>query len=320
MPMDEPRYRAHEARLWKDEGGLSPKEHRIALAHAGCSVRVQEVGEGPPVVFLHGGPNAGSTWAPLVRRLGGFRCLLVDRPGTGLSDALASIPRPKELRELGDHIVADVLDGLEIPRAHVVASSFGGFLALRSAAKHPDRVQRMVQMACPAFAPQMKIPPFMRLLSLGVVRWILARLEPNVKVGKDIMRQIGHGASIDADRIPLHFFEWYVALQKYTDTMHNDGEMIASASSFFGGFSPELTLDDALLGSVPAPTFFYWGEDDSFGGKEVAEAIVRAMPSAELEMVPRAGHLPWLDDPEACARLTSAFLERARGPTAGASA
>ena len=44
--------------------------------------------DGIPVLFIHGGPTSGGTWAPLVPRVKGFRCLVLDRPGTGLSDPL----------------------------------------------------------------------------------------------------------------------------------------------------------------------------------------------------------------------------------------
>jgi pimeloyl-ACP methyl ester carboxylesterase len=310
--MDEVSYRLHEEKLWEAEGNMVPKEHRIELTHASCTVRVLEIGEGPPVLFIPGAPNAGATWATLVKHLGGLRCLILDRPGTGLSEPLPHVPSPHDLLELGDTLVGDVLDGLHIPRAHIVASSLGGFFALRSAFKSPDRIQRMVQMGCPAFAQGMKEPMFMRLLSLGIVRWLLNRLQPNVKASKNILRQVGHGESIDADKIPAHFFDWYVALQKYTDTMKNDGALIGNIGTFFGGFSPILTIPDDLLRSVRVPTLFYCGrgEEALGGGEPIVGPMVATMPDAELQMVPHAGHLPWLDVPQASAQAVFEFLGR----------
>ncbi len=51
-------------------------------------MRVLEVGEGVPVLFVHGASSGGSSWAPLVACLSGFRCILLDRPGFGLSPRL----------------------------------------------------------------------------------------------------------------------------------------------------------------------------------------------------------------------------------------
>jgi pimeloyl-ACP methyl ester carboxylesterase len=62
--MDEERYREAERRFW-DFYGAAPTERRLTLKPFGISVRVQEIGSGPPALFLHGAPNSGSTWAPL---------------------------------------------------------------------------------------------------------------------------------------------------------------------------------------------------------------------------------------------------------------
>jgi 2-hydroxy-6-oxonona-2,4-dienedioate hydrolase len=295
-------YRAAEAKLWGSVG-LAPAEHQVRLASTGTTVRVQDVGEGDPVLFIHGGPNAGSTWAPMVADLPGMRCLLVDRPGTGLS---ASYPiTAGNLSRIGAAFVGDVLDGLGLDRAHVVASSFGGHLALRTAAAPPKRFRRMVQMACPALSPGEQAPPFMRLLTKGWMRRIINALPPSERANRTLMRQIGHGKSLDAGRIPSAFFHWYLALQRHTDTMRNDGDLIAQVVAQ----RPACTLPDDLLARVAVPTLFLWGADDTFGGEEVARHLVGCMPQAELTMVQDAGHLPWLDDPTAAAAATMSFLD-----------
>jgi pimeloyl-ACP methyl ester carboxylesterase len=302
MSADVAAYRDAEATFWASSGRSPSAEHHVRLPTTGTTVRVQEVGEGPPVLFLHGGPNSGSTWVPLVAHLDGLRCLLVDRPGTGLS-----APYPitaSNLPRIGARLVPELLDGLGIGRAHVVASSFGGHLALRSAAAHPDRFLRMVQMAAPALIPGDSLPLFMRLLAKPSVRRLVNVLPPNERAGRAILRQIGHGASLEADRIPPAFFAWYLALQRHTDTMRNDGDMIGNAIPQVD----TIRLTDELLASVPVPTLFWWGADDTFGGEEVARHLVAVMPEAKLTMVPHAGHLPWLDDPAAAAAATAAFL------------
>lgn len=305
--MNEVRYRAAERKVWESVG-MRPDERRIRLRCTGTEIRVQIVGDGPPVLFLHGGPNSGTTWASLVEHLSGFRCLIIDRPGTGLSDD--HVIRG-DMCATADRFVGDVLDALDIERAHVVASSFGGFLALRSAAAAPARLDRMVQMACPAMAPGMKTPPFMKMMRFAFVRWLVPKLPPSRKTSLDILRQIGHGASIDAGRFDSGpFFEWYLELQRHTNTMKNDLAMIGGALRG-EAFDPALTLEPAVLGAVTTPTLFLWGADDGFGGDDVARAVVAAMPNAELEMFPGFGHLPWLDDPKTMAAKTAAFLARA---------
>jgi 2-hydroxy-6-oxonona-2,4-dienedioate hydrolase len=305
--MNEEAYRREERRLW-EANGLEPTEHWFELAATGTKVRVQEVGNGDPVLFVHGGPSAGSEWAPLVAHLPGVRSLLVDRPGTGLSEP--SLVTPAQLRSIGPRIVGDVLDGLGLDRAHVVGSSFGGHLALRSAAATPERFSRMIQIGCPAFVPGDAIPPFMRLMRYRLVGRLINLLPPSQRANRAIMRQMGHGKSIDAGRIPAAFDIWYLALQRHTDTMRNDGELVR-------GFLPawqDSTLTEDLLSQVRSPTLFVWGAEDTFGGRDVAERLVTAMPDAELEMLPDAGHLPWLDDPERAAATVQRFLTGSPAP------
>ncbi len=299
--MNEQAYRAAEANLWSFVG-VTPEETRVPLF--GVQVRVQIAGDGPPVLFIHGGPNSGSTWAPIIQAFEGFRCVIVDRPGTGLSDDYVLTGDPYDYAR---RFVPELLDQLGIERAHIVASSFGGFVALASAATAPDRINRMVQMACPAFVPGMKTPPFMKGMALPPVRWLIGKLPPSERAGNNILRQIGHGASLDAGRIPQIFSDWYLALQKHTNTMHNEVAMIARGVTR-KGFRPEYTIPDEMLQSVATPTLFLWGEDDGFGGPDVAEHAVGLMPNAELQMLAESGHLPWLDFPDEIGAASAEFL------------
>jgi pimeloyl-ACP methyl ester carboxylesterase len=312
VAMNEAMYREAERKLWSTVG-IQPDEKTLTLATTGTRVRVQIIGVGAPVVFVHGGPNSGSTWAPIAASFDGSMCLLVDRPGTGLSEPLTESPDVVSFIEFASQFVADLLDGFDFDRADVVASSLGGHIALRSAARTPERFGRMVQMACPALAPGMLTPPFMKMISKPWVRRVLEFLPPSARANNTILRQIGHGKSLDAERIPQSFFDWYLDLQRYTDTMHNDGNLIG-AFHVRGGWDDRLTLTDDLLSSVATPTLFLWGEDDGFGGKDVADATVGPMPNALIEMIGDSGHLPWLDYPAEIGLRTRAFLGAGSAP------
>jgi 2-hydroxy-6-oxonona-2,4-dienedioate hydrolase len=303
------RYRQVEQRLWQ-HAGVTPRERRVRLPRLNVEVRVMETGDGPPALFIHGGPNAGSTWAELAAKLPHLRCLMLDRPGTGLSE-----PYPADAKSLpafADVLVSDVLDALEIERADLVVSSFGGYVALRSAAAHPDRVGRTVQMGCPGFVPGMIVPRSMKMMLLPGMSRLIPMLPPSEKEIHKSMRHLGHGKSVDEGRIAPEFIAWYMALQRDTPTMRNELAMIAALSSW-RGFDPSLTLSEDLLSRVTSPTHFYWGEDDTFGGAEVARNLVALMPSATLELVPDSGHLPWGDDPAAAARAVMSHLGEPSG-------
>ena len=297
-------YRAAEAQYW-DSYNIQPKEHYLNLAPLKTKVRVQEIGEGDPVLFVHGGPNAGTTWASLVSELQDFRCLILDRPGSGLSEPV-DVTR-LDFRRYGADLLVSVLDELEIQKSAVVASSFGGAMALFFAAAHPDRVSRMVQQGCPALIEGMGLPTFMRLLTIGPVGRFMASQESTMPVSLSIMRQIGHGKTIDKDALPPGMMDWYLALMNQTDTMRNELQAIQHVANW-RGVRPEYSYDGDLMRSIPTPTLFLWGEDDTFGGRGIARHAVNSMPDASLVMFPDQGHLPWLDDPVDHARYTREFL------------
>lgn len=302
--MSEHAYRQAEQRLWESVGA-QPDELRVRLPWLGTHVRIQELGEGPSVLFIHGSPNSGSTWAPLAARLRGIRCLLLDRPGTGLSEPLPE-PGPTS-EELTGRLVVDVLDSLDLPEADLVVSSLGGYLALHAAATHPDRIGRTVQMGSPGPVEGAPTPAMVRLMGIPGIAWLMGRLPANRRAGRITMRQIGHRKSLEEGRISDEFFDWYYALQRHTETMRNELAMMSDVVTL-RGFNPQFQLTDELLAQAESPTYFLWGHDDTFGGQQLACRIVDAMPQAELEMMPDAGHLPWLDDPDRAALVVEGFL------------
>jgi hypothetical protein len=71
-----------------------------------------------------------------------------------------------------------------------------------------------------------------------------------------------------------------------------------------------LVLADCMLGKIETPTTFLWGENDPFGSADTARRLIARMANAELEMLPSAGHAPWLDNPDHCAKTIGTFLRR----------
>lgn len=301
------RYLEAEQKLWQ-EAGATPTEHYLHLPVAGGKVRVQELGEGPPVLFIPPGQNSGSTWAFVAARLPGFRCLLLDRPGTGLSEAPPVYG--SRLEGFVQRLVPELLDVLGIERADLVVSSFGGYIALRAGVATPQRIGRVVQMGAMPLLPGATMPGFIRILGIPGLHRLLAALPPSEKQNLSMLRQIGHGASIDAGLIPQSFLDWYLALMQHTPTAANELRMTASGMTL-RGFDRAFLLDESFLARVKTPTRFLWGEEDAFGSPEVARRLVQAMPHAELELLPGMGHQPWLDDPAGISRATAEFLSAA---------
>jgi pimeloyl-ACP methyl ester carboxylesterase len=307
-------YRAAERRLWRSIGA-HPTERIIHLDRIGVDVRLQEVGSGPPVLFIHGIATSGVSWAALAARAAGFRCLILDRPGTGLSQPLTRSIDPTTLAELSDVLVADVLDALDLPSAHVVASSLGGYVALRSAAATPERVERMVQFSWPVGAPTRSLPVLLRALSLPGFRRLFERLPRTERSIRILLDRMGHGDKLLDGRISQLEIDCYLALMLHTDTMRNELAPVPAVMSPFRGLE-RLHLDDDILSRVVCPTLFVWGARDPFGGETVARALVDRLPNAELVLMAEAGHSPWLDDMATCVTAMTRYL--ASGATTSA--
>jgi pimeloyl-ACP methyl ester carboxylesterase len=102
---------------------------------------VEEEGDGPAILFLHGGLGDARLWAPVSERLrDSFRCVRYDFRFFGRSEG-----PDEEWSSLDDAI--GVLDALGIERAAAVGLSMGGGVALRLGQVHPERVTAIVHVA-----------------------------------------------------------------------------------------------------------------------------------------------------------------------------
>ena len=308
LAIDEVRYREAEQRLWQ-WAGMAPTERRLELARSGATVRVQEAGEGPPVVFVHGASNGGASWATLVNRLDGFRCILLDRPGCCLSPPLGTrFDDVERLASFADALVVDVLDALGLDNAHLVGTSFGGYIALRSAAAHPDRIRRLLLFGWSVGAPIAVTPLVMRMGSIPLLGRLTGAVPPTRRMVKGMLRQIGLRGAVDSGRFTEEMVDWFLAMLRYTDTMANELRAGPRIITPLRGMNDSILLPASLLGSITVPTFFLWGGDDPMGGADTAHAFSALVPGAQLEVMPGAGHAPWIDDPDHAAAVTSAFL------------
>jgi 2-hydroxy-6-oxonona-2,4-dienedioate hydrolase len=305
--MNEQLYRDSERRLW-EELGTTPQEHWIHLVRNDVDVRVLEIGDGPPVVFVHGGPGvAGAVWAGVAARLPEFRCLLVDRPGTGLS-AVQPLVDAAAVRRQAQEMLVDVLDALDLESAHVVGSSHGSYIALLSAAAHPDRIDRTVHFGCPGFVEGMRFTGGDRFALLPGVGRIVGAFPVTDKSLRQTLRRLGHSAILENGGLSDGTVDWMLGLQRHTDTMRNELTVMTSMGTFWKGFDSLLEVSRATLEGVRSPSLFVWGENDVYGDESVARGVVDAMPEAELVMAPGAGHLSWIDDLEGSTALTRRHL------------
>ena len=285
------RYRQAEQIYW-DHYGLAPKEHQVMAGSPPTQLRVQEVGSGTPILFVHGTGGSGAYFAPLVRELQDFRCLVLDRPGWGLSspfDFAGGVYKTVVAELLGD-----TLDALGVDQVQVVAGSIGNLWALRLAQAQPARVQRLVLLGAGPLTSEIGVPPFIRLLRSPVGQ-LMIRMPENPRMLRRQLAGLGHAASLEAGRIPDAFIDWHVAMSRQTDWAKHERHMVRNIVRS-GGYVPGLVLDDAEVAGIRQPTLMVYGTADPIGSVDIWARFVRQMPQAEIELVKGGGHLVWYDD------------------------
>jgi pimeloyl-ACP methyl ester carboxylesterase len=300
------RYRTAERALW-DRYGLKPTERFCEVGPRHTRLRIQEVGAGQAALFVHGAgpPGAGSVWAPLVAELGGIRCLVPDLPGDGLSAPLAETGRDRP-RRMAD-LLADALDAVEVDRVDLVGWSFGAAWTLRLAQRHPARVGRIVLLAFSPVWSDVRPPAGVRLDATPIGA-VTSRLPASPRVVKAMLRHmVGHGASLDAGRIPDELIEWIVALLRDTDTARNDRAWLPSLLGWRGA-KPGLAFDDEEVAAIRKPVLYVHGTADWRGTAQVAARTTALLPGSRTLAIDDGGHIPWLDDPVGIGRAVAAFL------------
>lgn len=303
-------YRAAEKRWW-DECGIQPKEHFIAVPQYGIKVRILEVGEGAPALFVHGSPSGASIWSSLAGRLPQVRCLLLDRPGCGLSETIDyTHMSPVDLKTMAIATQQAVLDTLNIDRTILVGNSHGGAWTLWFAAAQAQRVERIIWDGAPGYVDGLKMG-FMGWLRFPLMGAMMSNMKTSPKSLRNSFKQMGHQASLSAGRFSDAWFDWCVSLFNDTATWRN--EIGGQGRALLRGRGlADLTYTPELLRRIVHPTLVLWGEQDNFVSVANGQRFVTALPNAVLKVFPDSGHLPWLDDPAAHASLISAFLAENR--------
>jgi pimeloyl-ACP methyl ester carboxylesterase len=297
------RYRRAERAFW-DHYGLAPTERFVEVGSPPARLRVQELGSGAPVLFVNGTGGPGAYFAPLLAALDGFRCLILDRPGWGLSSPVDFSGAP--FATVTAELLCQTLDALDIDRVHAVGGSIGSLWALRLAQRYPARVERLVLLGAGPLTSGIGVPPFIRLLRSPLGGVVTRIPETRRLLGKQLTG-LGHGASRAAGRIPDAFVDWHVAMSRETGWARNERAMVRSIVDR-RGFVPGLVLTDAEIAGIEQPMLMVYGTADPIGSLDLWRRFVHLLPRGELEVVEGGGHLVWYDEPGRIGARVARFL------------
>jgi pimeloyl-ACP methyl ester carboxylesterase len=267
-------------------GQRRPGRLRFAsIATRGPRLSIVEAGTGTPVLAIHGlGATKGSFLPTLAALSDRFRVIALDQPGFGDSDK--PIGAPYDARFLADAAV-DLLDALELDRAHLVGNSLGGRVALEVGLRHPDRVISIGLLA-PSLAWRRGRPlqPLFRIVrpELGLIQiaprplveGVVRRLIPDADEG---WTAAGVDEFLRAYLTPSGRAAFYAAARHiYLEQPH--GEQ---------GFWTRLK-------ELEPDALFVWGRHDRLVPLAFAHHVAEALPRAShLEL--DCGHVPQIELP-----------------------
>jgi 2-hydroxy-6-oxonona-2,4-dienedioate hydrolase len=294
-----------EQRLF-DFYGLEAKTHVLRLAGSGLRMRVSEIGSGKPVLIVPG--NAGDVFplAPLMAELQGRRIIAVNRPGGGASEGIDY--RGLDFREFAVQTLTCVMDAFALDRVPIVAHSIGGHWSLWLALDRPDRVSALTLLGVPGNLLNTRPPFALRLLSVPVLNRLLYGLITPRKPDRALkgLAFVGHSPERLA-RLPQAMADCYYYFQQLPHAQTATLSLMERANPLLGA-RPGIRLGAEELRRVRQPAMFLWGTHDPFGRVETGRQIAKLLPAAEFHAIQGGGHLPWLDEPAECGRLTRGFL------------
>lgn len=289
--------------------GLENRSHYVELS-SGRRVRVVECGGGPPLLLIPGGVGDGYIWAPLIAQLRGYRLLVVDRPGGGLSD---SVDHTRvDVRRLAAETLTAVLDHFAVDRLPIVCNSMGGLWSFWFALQSPERVAALIQLGCPALILDTSAPLPMRLMSIPLLNRLLINqmIPESMEEARQEITFLGHEEQVGAN-----FPEAMAACGYYFPRLPTYKTAFLSLMQAMltpRGAAARYAFDKDELRQVQPPVLYIWGDNDPFGSLDTAQRAEVITPRAELHER-QGGHLPWWDDADACARLVRDFLNTGIG-------
>ena len=268
-------------------------DRRIASTALG-DIEYAVVGEGAPVLVLHGGPG-GYDHSLIGRRLGrasmipNSMTIAVSRPGS-LGTPLSSGASESEQADL---FVA-LLDELGVERVIVVATSAGGRPALQFVIRHPDRTAGVVLLS-PAIEGLTGEPPELGAAGLFVADmtiWASAKFFPGALVGD---YDPDNAAQASAARASL---EVMIPMNRRWAGNLND---VAQSS-----ISP---IDEWPLESISRPVLIVHGDADTLTSYTASRQTAERIPNAQFETIEGGGHFLLSTRGGEVADLVAAFLE-----------
>jgi len=269
-----------------------PEIGRTIVAH-GIATNYLDAGDGVPIVFVHGsgpGVSAYSNWRLTLPALAEhYRVFALDMVGFGFTE------RPDEVEYSMTTWVNQLigfLDAHGLERAHLVGNSFGGGVALRTAALHPERVHDLVLMGsvgAPFTLTQGLDAIWGYEPSVAAMRRLLDIFAFNKNIATDELAELRYRASIEPGVQEAFSAMFPAPRQQWVDAM---------------------VTSDELLRTLPHRTLIVHGREDDVIPVACSHHLFSTIPNAQLHVFGHCGHWTQIEYAQEFNGLLANFLSR----------
>lgn len=254
------------------------------------------VGDGPLLVLVHGSWSDHTTWQTTAPMLADeFRVVSYDRRGHSRSER----PPGTRTRRQDENDLAALVEALDCGPAHLVASSFGGLIALGLAARRGDLVRSVAVHEPPALSV---LAAGSRARLVGVVTSTMARVLDELDAG-----HVETGARRFTE-MALGAGSWDHLPEPMRALFLNNAPAFAAEQS-----EPECTsVDIAGIDRLADRVLLSKGDAAPLWLQVVVDSLAELMPAVQTTTIAGAGHVPHVTHPVEHAELVKRFIAKQR--------
>jgi len=257
------------------------REEKVAIG--GVEVNYKIAGKGQPVLILHGWGGSSDSWVKVQEILAQkkMQVISLDLPGFGKSSD------PSRAWDINDYIslLLKFSEKTGLEKFSIVGHSFGGGLAVKLAAEHSERIEKLILTGAAVFRSPKRLnwrqKTSLFLASSGALLKGIPLIDKTIY--PFFRRFVYHFAGV-------HDYQRANEVMKATFRKINKEDL------------------GVCLPLIKKPVLIIWGKKDRSTPVNDAFAIQKLVPDSKIKIIEGAGHSPHLDQPEILAGLIADFI------------
>ncbi len=256
----------------------------------------RRLGEGPPLIIIHGLYGSSDNWVSIGRKLAGnFEVFLLDQRNHGNSPHSAD-----HNYQLLKEDLKEFMDKQSIEKAIIIGHSMGGKTAMFFAAEYPERVSHLI--VADISPRSYKTSTSSQLLFHNTIIKAMLKLDFYGINSRDEIDEI-LAKSIPEQRIRQFLLK---NINRTKDNEYSWNLNIKTIKNELGNIMDGLNEDQSEITGFPV--LFLKGEKSEYIQKDDEELIFKIFPYADIETIPNAGHWMHAEQPEIFLQKVSDFI------------